>query len=694
MTNIPTQTMEVEGNRGGHAIEEYPSEITPITPITSETTWATTDQESLIKNNTLLQTISSTPIAVAGRLHQRADQWQAIGANALVMNWINNGVELEFVGPVFQDRRQLPCTKDQRQWVFQELERLLLTGAIEEIHSHELETKLCHLSPVFVVSKKGPKKYRLVIDLRGLNSGLRDRPIRFENLTQVGRIAGKGWWMITMDLSQGYHHVTMAPESRKYLGFRFGDRVFRWLVLPFGLKSAPFVFTKTVREMVKYLRKNKVHLVVYLDDFVIMAPTREELLWIRDHCITPTLHRLGWVREPSKGQWDPTQRTEVLGLIVDLIQGKFFIPQVKVNKIKSYTVKVHLKLRLAKRKLASISGYINSVTRAAPILRLYCREIYRLIGHPTTPKGWKEMVEVSAQLKQDMAWIYVNIDRYNGAPMWHQSEVQILQTDASDLAWGGVFQHHKAAGTFSVTEQKYHIMYKEMLAVLLALRSLKGHLGGKRLRLQTDNTTVVAYLENGGGSLADLNLIVKEIWAELQLQGAILVSTEWIRGATQNQMADQLSREIDWDDWGLMPDVFQLITTKWHLTIDRFANHQNHKLPRFNSRLLCPNTEAVDCFSQRWEGENNYWLPPFSLIHRVLRQVIEQKAAGVLVIPIWPAQPWWTVLDVITLETIQLGLGSEIFEKGPSGEMEPTRHGDWLFEARWIDGRVTTIWDH
>ena len=39
--------------------------------------------------------------------------------------------------------------------------------------------------------------------------------------------------------------------------------------------------------------------------------------------------------------------------------------------------------------------------------------------------------------------------------------------------------------------------------------------------------------------------------------------------------------------------------------MDRFANHENTQLPRFNSRFWCPGTEAVDAFSVSWAGENN-----------------------------------------------------------------------------------------
>ena len=67
-----------------------------------------------------------------------------------------------------------------------------------------------------------------------------------------------------------------------------------------------------------------------------------------------------------------------------------------------------------------------------------------------------------------------------------------------------------------------------------------------------------------------------------------------------------LSRIVDYDDWRVKRDYFLLAEKKWgpH-SVDRFANHENTQLSRFNSRFWCPGTEAVDAFSFSWAGENS-----------------------------------------------------------------------------------------
>ena len=60
--------------------------------------------------------------------------------------------------------------------------------------------------------------------------------------------------------------------------------------------------------------------------------------------------------------------------------------------------------------------------------------------------------------------------------------------------------------------------------------------------------------------------------------------------------------------------------------------------PRFlfyNSRFYQPGTEAVDAFTQNWDGENNCILPPVSHICGVIAHAAACKAVGTLIILVW-----------------------------------------------------------
>ena len=64
--------------------------------------------------------------------------------------------------------------------------------------------------------------------------------------------------MFKFSLKSGYHHVDVFEEHQTYLGFLWKInnivKFFVFTVLPLGLfgLTAPFVFTKVVRPLVKY----------------------------------------------------------------------------------------------------------------------------------------------------------------------------------------------------------------------------------------------------------------------------------------------------------------------------------------------------------------------------------------------------------------------------------------------------------
>ncbi len=79
-------------------------------------------------------------------------------------------------------------------------------------------------------------------------------------------------------------------------------------------------------------------------------------------------------------------------------------------------------------------------------------------------------------------------------------------------------------------------------------------------------------------------------------------------------------------------------------TIDRFADNENAKVPRFNSKFACPSSEACDAFSQKWENEMNLLVPPVREIPKVINHINRGHIRGVLVIPYWTSSVFWPLL--------------------------------------------------
>lgn len=124
---------------------------------------------------------------------------------------------------------------------------------------------------------------------------------------------------------------------------------------------------------------------------------------------------------------------------------------------------------------------------------------------------------------------------------------------------------------------------------------------------------------------------------------------------------------------GAFPFIFfKFMNDLWGpYTIDRFANFHNTKLKRFNSLFWNPDSLAVDAFTQNWENENNWLVPPIFSVIRCIKHLIYCKARGTLIIPKWKSAAFWPLVfkkdleyqsyvsDVIEFKEIQ-----DIYVKG------------------------------
>ena len=56
---------------------------------------------------------------------------------------------------------------------------------------------------------------------------------------------------VSIDLKDAYFHVLIHPLSR-FLGFQYNDRTFLYVLLPFGFKDSPLVFSRIVATAVAF----------------------------------------------------------------------------------------------------------------------------------------------------------------------------------------------------------------------------------------------------------------------------------------------------------------------------------------------------------------------------------------------------------------------------------------------------------
>jgi len=97
---------------------------------------------------------------------------------------------------------------------------------------------------------------------------------------QVARQAialGPGSLIAKIDIKAAYHLVPVAPADHHYLGMEWRGQIYVDGMLPFGLRSAPKIFTALADAVEWCTAKEGVEFVYhYLDDFVVLGLPESE----------------------------------------------------------------------------------------------------------------------------------------------------------------------------------------------------------------------------------------------------------------------------------------------------------------------------------------------------------------------------------------------------------------------------------
>ncbi len=221
---------------------------------------------------------------------------------------------------------------------------------------------------------------------------------------------------------------------------------------------------------------------------------------------------------------------------------------------------------------------------------------------------------------------------------------EFLFTDASSSALGAFLSSSLATchRNLSNAEQQKSSTWRELLAVFYAVSSFLNHLTNKSVLCHTDNLAASRII-SVGSSIPELQNIALAVF-DLCKSNYIDFSIQWIPRET-NIVADKISKFVDVDDWQLSDEFFSFLNRKWGpFTIDRFANTENTKLVRFNSKYNCPDSEACDAFFKNWENESNLLVPPVKEIPKVLERLSKGRIRGVLVVPYWTSASFWPLL--------------------------------------------------
>ena len=524
-------------------------------------------------------------------------------------------------------------------------------------------------SRLFLVPKKDGS-WRPVIDLSGLNKFITRAKFKMETSRSIKNAIRVNDWAVSLDLTDAYYHVMIAPSSRKYLRFIVNGKVLQFRALPFGISSAPRIFTKIMGVVGAFLRMQGPQLLQYFDDWLLHKESRSNLL--NDlHLTWQTVTSLGLIPNTQKSELIPMKEFTFVGMTFRTELDSVQVPSKRVGSLLEMIRIFLTKTSVSARSMLSLMGSLNAAADLVTLGRLHMRPLQYLFldqWRPFTDPLDRE-IRMSDIFKSHLSW-WLNMAVYaKGIPLHTPIPDLYLFTDSSLVGWGAHLEPLglTVQGLWSVNEKCLHINNLELKAVSLALLRFATIVTGKTVQLATDNTTVVSYIRRQGGTHS-LPLF-RETWELLNWCQSMSVQllAKHVPGRL-NVLADGLSRQnkILPAEWTLKQEVvlclFQRLGTPM---VDLFATRLNHRLPMYVSPMLDPAAWAVDALSLSWNQMFGYAFPPFVLVPVVLEKIrLSKQCRIILIAPCWPQRSWFNqLLNCLVDSPIRLPLQEDLLSQ-------------------------------
>ena len=209
------------------------------------------------------------------------------------------------------------------------------------------------------------------------------------------------------------------------------------MVLPFGLRSAPFIIT-SITDLVEWIlvhNHGMDFLHHYLDDFFTLVPPLSQMCHYYLRTYVHLCQRLGLPLYPDKLEGPATCLT-ILGIELDSHRLQARLPTEKRVRIVALLEEWSIKPFCKRRELESLIGHLHHACKVAPRGRAFLLCAFHLDDHPI-------------RLNQEVHWDFTLwqelFQTWNGLsflcmPMWAPIlDFQVPSGAACSLGYGTVF---------------------------------------------------------------------------------------------------------------------------------------------------------------------------------------------------------------------------------------------------------------
>lgn len=622
---------------------------------------------------------------IGGRLADFLPQWEHVSQNKTVLSYIR-GAKVIFHTEPSADlslfRSAPPDTVNSKECLdfITNMEAAQIIERVQVLPDQVV-------SPIFFVTNNDTS-IRFIFNMKRLNKEcIRTTRFKLETLQLLLPLIAKNSWFTSWDIVQGFYNVLIHESQRKFFCFEWHGVRYQFRALPMGCSESPRIFSKVVRAAIYAARSLGINVFSYIDDTLVTDFTYQ-LTYERSFQFARLLTRLGFLLHPKKSVLIPTQQIKYLGMIIDSVSMTVALPKEKVDSLYTLIDKLVL-VTVSRRKesiraVAKVIGFLISCTPATRYGKAHYRalEFARDGFLSVANRNFDQEFVWPLEILSDLFW-WRNLI----TPIAHSFDSLIYSdfvvTDASLTGWAGVFGDQVVHHSWDYNDSENDIALLELKAILLTLQYFFSSSSDRVIHLRTDNTVAKCYVNNMGGRILRFDQMARRIWRFLEERNSFV--TAFFVPSEFNE-ADEFTRPPA-RHFARYQDTEMKLNTVWFqkacqlspepFTIDWFASDDNFQVDRFcaweSSKFAC----VFDAFSHSWSDEVSYIFPPFSLIPRVLKKIQDDRAKGVMVLPLWTGSNWWNLAMSLSLTTFQIPQPRPVdFPRFPG--LAPSRPADFL----------------
>ena len=473
----------------------------------------------------------------AGSIACFLHNWEELTTDNFIINIVKHGLALDFIQlPEQESHRPCRLTQLELESIDLEIEKLLSKKVIVPTVSEPEQ----FISNLFTRPKKDGSR-RMILNLKKLNENIYYNHFKMDSIQNVMDAMKPLCFMASVDLKDAFYSVPILSEHSKYLKFYHRGKLYKFVVMPMGYGPAMRIFTKVSKVPFSELRTTGHISVVYVDDSYLQGDTYDDCM---NNVIATIniLRSLGYTVHAEKSVLIPRQHITFLGFEFNSISMTITLTLEKKNKIRQLALDILSASTISIRKVAKLLGNFTAAFPAVPFGRLHYRNIEReKIKALKISKGnFDGLCLIGPEAREDLRWWIDNV--ISASKPIKEPEIDLtLYTDASKKGWGVTDELTSTGGLWSATESDNYINWLELKAIDIGLKTYCRTATLHHVRVYSDNTTAIAYINNMGGmqSVA-CDTLAKDIWS-WGCQRGFWISAAFIPGK-ENTVADSSSR--------------------------------------------------------------------------------------------------------------------------------------------------------